>query len=116
MGFLIADSGQYLIGIGDDRRTFIRAHRRHGVHHIRDQIGVGDHDFLRLVVAQILKLLQHLLRGAQVERRLVVRILVLSRGHDDPAVNLVLRIQKMHVAGSHHRFMERLADLHDFSV
>ena len=116
MGLLIADPGERLIRIGNHRRTLVRPHRRHGIHHICDQIGIRDHDLLRLIAPQILEFLKHFLRGTQIKRRLIVRILIFSRGHDDPAVYLILRIQKMHVAGGHHRFVEGLSEFHYFSV
>ena len=54
---VVADGGQRLVGIGNDGRTFIRAHRRNGLYHIRNHIGVGNDNLLRLFAAEILELL-----------------------------------------------------------
>ena len=36
--------------------------------------------------------------------------------HNDPPVDLILRIQEMNVAGSHHRLMKLLSQLHNLPV
>ena len=116
MGPAITDVGQRLVAVRNDRRAFVRPHRGNGFHLIRDEVGIGDHHFFRLFAAQILKLLQHLLRGAQIQRRLLIRVLEPLSGHDNPAVDLVRRIQKMHVAGGHHGLVELLTQPHDPAV
>ena len=113
MGLAVADVGQRLIAVRNHRRTLIRPHRRNGLDLIRDQVGVGDHHLFGLVASQILKFLQHLLRGTKVQRRLIFRILKSLARHDDPAVHLVRRIQKMYVAGGYHRLIVLLSQLHD---
>ena len=116
MGFIVTDFGQNRIGIRDDRGTFIRAHRTHHINGVCDFVGVGNHHFLRFFPSQILKFCQHLLGGAQIQRRLFIGILKTFSRHDDPSVNLVLRVEKMHITGGNHRFLELFSQLHNLPV
>ena len=116
MRFFIADIRQQFIAVLDDRRTFIRSDRGHGFDHIRNPVRVGNDHFFRLIAAEIGKLLKHLFRRPEIERRLIVRIRKMLSGHDDSPVDLIARIQKMHVAGCHHRFVKLLAQLYDLTV
>ena len=116
MGLAVADIGQRLVAVRNHGRALIRPHRRNGLDLIRDQVGIGDHHLFGLIASQILKFLQHLLRGAQVQRGLILGILKALSCHDDPAVHLVRRIQKMHVTGCHHRLAILLSQLHDSAV
>ena len=113
MGTVVADIPEGSVGIRNHRRTFIRPHGRDSLTLVRNPSGVGDHHLLRLVRSQILELRQHLLRGPKVEGRLVVRILEALAGHDNPAVDLVLRVQKMNVAGGADRLVKLLSKLHN---
>ncbi len=116
MCLIIADLGQRLVTVFNDRGAFIRTYRSYVFHHIRNHIGVFHHDLICFVTSQIVKLLQHFFRGVQKQRGLVIRILEPSSRHDNPSINLVLRIQKMHVAGSHHRLPELLSQFHNTAV
>ena len=116
MCLIITDFGQLLVAVLDDRRTFIRADRGDGFYHIRDLIGIFHHDLIGLVASEIVKFSEHLIRSMQKQRRLVIRIFKSPAGHDDTPVDLVLRIQKMYIAGSHHRLVELFPQLHDTAV
>ena len=116
MGLVITDLGQRLIAVLDHRGAFIRAHRGDHLHHVRYHIRIFHHNLIGFLASQIGELLQHLVRGMQKKGRLVVGVLEASPRHDDPAVDLVLRIQKMHVAGGHHWLVELLAQLHHLPV
>ena len=100
----------------DNRRTFIRAHRRNFFAHVCDLHGVCDHDLVCLLLTQIGKLFQHLLGRAQVKRRLIICILKAFTGHNNTAVHLILRIEKMYVAGRHDRLFVTLSELYDLPV
>ncbi len=113
MGLIIADLRQGLVAVRNHGRAFVGAHRVNGLHHVRDHIGVLYHNLIGLVASQIRKLLQHLIRGMQVQRSLIIRILKASPCHDDTAVDLILRIKEMYVAGGNHRLVELLSQLHD---
>ena len=57
MCLVVADITQHLVGISNDRRTFIRTYRGNALTHIRDHVGVGYDDLLRLCRTEILKFL-----------------------------------------------------------
>ena len=66
MRLVVADIPQHLIGIVDDGRALVRAHRGNLLTHVSNLIRVLHHHFLGLLAAQIGKFFQHLLRGAQI--------------------------------------------------
>ena len=116
MGPVVADIPQQLIGIFNHRRAFIRPDRGNLLTHAGDFYRIGNHHLPGLLLPQILKFLQHLLRGAQIQGRLLVRVLKSLSGHNNPAVNLILRIQEMDVAGSHHRLVVLFSQPDDGAV
>ena len=116
MGLVITDLGQGLVAVFNNRRTFVRAHRKNGLHHVSDHIGIFDHDFKGFVTAQVRTLLQHFLGGVEEQGRLVVGILKSSARHDNAPVHLVLRVKKMHITGGHHRLMKLLSQFHNAPV
>ena len=81
------------------RRVVFTRHRADHVAQIRDLIGILDHDLIRAVLAQIGKLAEHLVRGFEVQRRLIVRVAKALSRHQDAAERLVLRLEEVHVAG-----------------
>ena len=83
---------------------------------LRNAVWLVDDHALRRLRAQICKFLQHFLCGAEIERRLNVRILKALGGHKDGAVNGVLRVHKVHVARGHHRNAEAIAQGHNPAV
>ena len=66
--------------------------------------------------AEIIELRQHIVGGAEVQGGLVVRILKAAARLDDAAVDGVLRLLEVDVAGGHHRPVQRLAQLHHLPV
>ena len=116
MGFLVTDVTERLIRILDNRRTLIRAHRGNPFDHIRNLIRVSDDYLFCFIASEIFKFRQHFLGSPKIQRRLIVRVLEALSGHDNPAVDLVLRVQEMHVAGGHHRLMELLSQGHDLLI
>ena len=56
MGPVVADIPKRLVGVFDDRRTFIGAHRRDGLAHVGDHPGIGNHHLVGLFFSQIGKL------------------------------------------------------------
>ena len=83
----------------DERREHPGRDRRNLVDHIRNLIGVGHNDLVCLFFAEIRKFLQHFGRGAQVQRRLRVRVCKALPRHQDFAVIAVLRVEEVNVAG-----------------
>ena len=116
MGTIVTDISQDACRILNDRRTFIRPDRRNSVNHIRNPVGIGHNHFFCFLSSQVLKLLQHLLCGPKVQRRLQIRISKSLIGHDDPSVYFIFRIQKMHITGGADRLVEFLSHLHNLPV
>ena len=92
MGLVVADLGQRLVAVLDDRGAFVRPHRGYLLHHVGYHVGVFHYDLIGLVAPQVIEFLQHLLRGVQEQGRLLVSVLKAPAGHDDAAVDLVLGI------------------------
>ena len=113
MCLMITDIRQCLVTVRDHRRTLVRAHRRHHIDPVCNLIGIGNHHLFRLVTAKVGKFLQHLLCGSKIKRSLLVRIRKALARHNDPAVNLILRVKKMNVAGGNHRLAEFLTQSND---
>ena len=86
------------------------------IDHVCDQICVGDHNLLCLCCAKILKFRQHLLRCAVKERCLLIRIGKALSCHNDAAVYLILRIQKMDITGCNNRLMILLSQSNNTAV
>ena len=82
----------------------------------RDLAGVGHHDLVGLFLGQVAELLQHILRGAVEQRGLGVRILEAVARLQHRAVDGILRLGKMHVAGGDDRFVQVLAQPDDGAV
>ena len=90
--------------------------RRNFLYHICNLIGICNNNFLCLLTAQIGKFFQHLLCRSKIKRSLVVCIRKSIPCHDDTAVNLILRIHKMHVTGRNNRLSELISKFDDFLI
>ena len=100
VGLPVTDLTQLSVRVLDDRRAFVGADRRNHIDPGRDPVRIGDDNLLALRISQIGKFLHHLIRRLQIQR---CRLLLLIHAHavlNDGAVDLVLRIQKMHISGS----------------
>ena len=113
MRLIITDIPQCLVRIFNDRRTLIGPHRGNPLDGIGDLICIRDHDFLRLLRSEIRKFFQHLLRCPKIQRRLAVRIRKSFSGHNDPSINLTVRIHKMHITGCDNWLLKFLSKLYD---
>ncbi len=98
------------------RRTFFRGNRADRFTQIRDPVCVGHNHFIGLFLSQIGKLLQHLLRRPEIQRRLIVRILVSLACLQYPSVYLILRVHKMDISGCCHRFSQLFPQSDDLPV
>ena len=116
MGAVVTDVSQRLIRLVDDRRTLIRPHRRDRFAHVRDHSRICDNDLITLVTSQILKLREHFFRCPQEQRSLLIRILKSHSGHQDLPIDRVIRIHKMHIAGSADRLIKLFTEGHDLPV
>ena len=86
------------------------------IDHSGDLAGVLYHHLVGLFLGQIVELRQHILRGAEEQRRLVVGILKAVARLQYSAVDRILRLGKVHVAGGNNRLVQILAQLDDGTV
>ena len=98
----------FLVRPRNHRRIQIVRNGLELLNHIIDFPGIGHHGFIGRFFAQIGKLGQHFLGGAQVKGRLEISILEPLALHDNCPVNAVLRIEKMHVTGGNEHFTQLL--------
>ena len=78
--------------------------------------GVGHHDLVGLFLGQVAELLQHILRGAVEQRGWVSASLKAVARLQHRAVDGILRLGKVHVAGGDDRFVQVLAQPDDGAV
>ena len=86
------------------------------VDHRRDLAGVLHHHLVGFFLGQIVELCQHILRGAEEQGRLVVRILEAVARLQHGAVRRILRLSKVHVASGNDRLVQIFAQLDDRAV
>ena len=86
------------------------------VDHRRDLAGVLHHYLVGFFLGQIVELRQHILRGAEEQRRLVVGIFKAVARLQHSAVSRILRLGKVHVAGGNDRLVQIFAQLDDRAV
>ena len=86
------------------------------VDHGGDLAGVLHHNLVGFFLGQIVELRQHILRGAEEQRRLVVGILEAVARLQHRTVHGIFRLGEVHVAGGDHRLVQVLAQLDDRAV
>ena len=87
-----------------------------GIAPVGNQVGVLHYHFVGLLLTQIGKLLEHLVRSFEVDGQGLVRILKALGGQQDMAVNLILRVQEVDVAGGTHGLAQLLPQPHHRAV
>ena len=87
-----------------------------GVAPVGDEVGVRHHHLPGLLLPQIGKLLEHLLRGFEVDGQGLVRIFKALGGQQDMPVDLILRVQEVDVPGGAHRLAHLLPQADDGAV
>ena len=96
--------------------SFFRKKRLEPVARISDCVRICDDNFKSLFFPQIRKLLEHLVRGLKIQRRLLLRILEIPCAHQDGAVDRVLRVQEMHIPRCNDGDSELISKRNDLSV
>ena len=107
--FTVHQRFQILHGVLNLRSKQVVGNRPQGLAHIRDFVGIGHHHFPGLFLPQIREFPKHFIRGAEIQRVILVRIVKALGGKQNVPENLILRIQEMHISGGHHRFPQILA-------
>ena len=90
--------------------------RRYLLNHIGNFVCICDDNFFCLFTSEIRKFFQHFFRRAQIQRSLIICIRKTISGHNDTAVNFILRIHKMHIAGCDNRFFKLIPQFDDFFI
>ena len=107
---------EFLLRALDGRRVCSLGYRTDILNHIGNGVGVGYYDFLRLFCAKIAEFLQHLIGGAQVQRRLVIGVLEALPCLQYLTEYPVLLVHEVDVAGGNHRLVQLLAELDNAHV
>ena len=117
LGVLPGGVAQLLFRALDAGRVGAPRDGPHGVvDHGRDLARVLDHHLVGLLLGQIVELVQHILCGAEEQRRLVVGILEAVARLQHRTVHGIFRLGEVHVAGGDHRLVQVLAQLYDRAV
>ena len=107
---------QILHGVLDLGREQIVGHWPYFLAHIRDQVGIVDHHLMGLLRTQIAEFTKHLIGGAEIQGVGFVTILKALGSQQNMAENLILRVQEVYIAGSHHRLAQFLPQTDDGTV
>ena len=83
---------------------------------IRNGARVGHDHLVGLFLAEILKFTEHLVRCAEVDGQRRVRVGEFLGGQQDMAVDLILRLLKMHIAGGDDPLAQLLAEPDDGAI
>ena len=107
---------ELLGGVFDLRREEILRQQLEGLDLVRDGDGVFHDDLAGSLLAEVRKLLEHIVRGAEVERHVLVRVGEALRAEHDVAVDLLLGVEEMHVAGGDDGLSHLAAEGEDAAV
>ena len=110
-GTVPCDFLQLFLSALNGRSKGSERNRTNILHHIGNQIGVGDYHLKSLFPSQIGKFLQHFIRRAQIQRSLLVSVAEFHPRHQYRAEYSISGIEKMHVAGRHNRLVQRFSQL-----
>ena len=116
MGFPPHQALQLSVGILQLRGEQALRQRLDRVAPVGNQVGILHHHLVGLLLAQIGKLLEHLVGGFKVDGQGLIRVLKALGGQQDVAVNFVLRVQEVDVAGGAHRLAQLLPQPHHRAV
>ena len=86
------------------------------LHLVGDGAGIRDDELVGRLLAEIRKLLQHLVRGAEIDRAVAVGVGEFLRRLQDLAVLLVLGVEEVHVARGDDGLAELPAERQDRAV
>ena len=107
---------QLPVGVFDLRREEPVRQQLYVLAHAGDGVGVLHHGLVALAPAEVGELLQHLVRGAEIERVLAVGVGEFLGRQQYAAVYLVLRVQEVHVAGGDEGLFQLVRKAHDAPV
>ena len=115
-GLLVGHLADLLISARDLRRVKVVRNRLEALDLVGDLARVRHNGLVGRLLAEVLELLEHLVCRAQVERRLQLGVVEALALHEDGAVDAVLGVEEVDVAGRDERLAELLGDLGDLEV
>ena len=115
MGLVHGHAGELVLRVGDHGGVGAVGEGLEDLDPVGDGVGVVDDDLL-CPVAQVGKLLQHLLGGLEIQGRLEGRVVKAQLVKQDLAVDGVLGLQKMHVPRGHGHLAQLIAQGEDPAV
>ena len=107
---------QVLHGVLDGRGKEVVGHRANGIAHVGDEIGVVHHHGLSRLRAQVGEFLEHFVGGTEVEGQRSVAVLKALGGKQQAAIDLILGVLEVDVAGGHHGLLKLRAQPHHRAV
>ena len=108
---------QLLLGVFQPRRKQTARRQQFDLlHQIGNMARVVDDHLMRLLLPQIAEFLQHLVGGLEIDGQRGVGIGEFLAGQQNVTVDLVLRLQKMHIPGGTDGLAQRLAQADDGAV
>ncbi len=113
---VVAHIAQIVLAAVDVRRIVLARNRTDDVAHVRDHVGVLYYDLIRTVLAEIGELLQHFVRGLEVERRLIVGVRKALTRHQNTAERLILGFEEVYVTGGAARLAQLVCEAQDVAV
>ena len=84
--------------------------------HIGDLVRIGDDNLIRFFFTEVVEFFQHFVRGAHVERRLLIGIREALTRHQNGAACGVLRVFEVHVSRCDNGLFQLFAELYDGAV
>ena len=102
--------------VRNGRRKKLLRQEFKALHAVGDSVRRGDDDVAAVRLAEIRKLPEHFIGRFEIERQRLVRVRKFTRREKNMAVNLVLRLEKMHVAGRNDELAEPAAEREDTAV
>ena len=115
-GLLVGHLADLLVGARDLRRVEVVGDWLEALDLVGDLARIRHDGFVGRLLAEVLELLEHLVRRAQVEWRLQLGVVEALALHEDGAVDAVLRVEEVDVAGRNERLAELLGNLSDLEV
>ena len=84
--------------------------------HVGNSVRVRDDRLIAVTLAQVGELLEHLVRGAEIERVGPVGVAEFLGREQDAAVNLVARVEEVHVSRGHHGLLQLMSQARNAPV
>ena len=115
---VFAHASQFLVSAGEFGGicAFFAQERLHAFAHVRYRVGHVYNHFLGLFPAKVAEFFKHVVRRAEIQRRLLLRVLKFARAHNYCAEYGVLRLHKVRIPRGCHGYAQFFAQPHYSAV